>query len=294
MVKQRWLVLVLLAALALAGCTARGSSATTDGARAEAMAALKGYLEGRRDNDLSRAYRFLSDASKGLYTEQEFQSYYGQFPVFKWTRVGPVSLVAEDWARIVVYDIASANKQGEPQHLADFAYYVHRQDGRWGVAVINPVLGKLNTAADAQSMLTLSQPLLQANPYSSQIHKELYYAHLAAGDAEQAEAQLRKLYEVSSPSDLATLQVLWSQFFLVTERPDQSIKAAKTAIELAQAYPETYTGPWTSVVLTTQAKAQVMTGEIDAARLALVQAMALDGANLEARALLMELGQPRS
>ncbi len=288
--------LLIIATVLLAGCGARTRSqaASAEQAQTAAKSALLGYLEGRRAGDLARAYTYLSGPSQALYSQQEFVGYYGQFPRLEWQRVGKVTMVAEDWARIVVYDITSISREGQRNRLADFAYYVHRKDGRWGVAVLNPAMARLNEAEGPEGTLQAARPLLKANPYSSQVHRELYYAFLAGGDPAQAEAELNTLFQVSSPSDLAGLQVMWSQLHLVTDQPERAAKAADTAIKLALAYPETYGSPWRSSVLTTLAQAHLALGDEAAARSALQQAIQLNPENLDAGALLQGLSRPKT
>lgn len=278
------LSLLLAAVLILTGC---GRSGAGGGGRdgQQALAALMGYLDGRRANTLPAAYDHLSAESRQLFTREEFVQYYGEFPTLQWKRVGDVNLIAPDWARIVVYDIETA--QGV---LPDFAYHVHKVDGRWGVAVINPVLGRLGDLAP-EKQGAFRRKLLAADPYHFGLHRELLAIYLQEGEFEQAGAMLDRLYRLSTPSALAAIQVDRAKFFLAVDQPARALPFIEKALALSEAYPERYDPPWRSGVLVDKARALAFSGQMPEAAVTLEEAVQINPDNQEAQVMLHNIKQ---
>ena len=253
-----------------------------------------GYMEGRKHNDLPGAYQSLSKETKALYSKADFVQYYGQFTAMEWQRVGPVHLMGKEWARVVVYDLAIIRSDGTKVQLPDVAYYVHKADSQWGLALINPVLGRLDAVQTSQEAMETAQALMKVHPYNSNVHTQLYFAYMAAGDAARAQGELRVLYKIAAPSELASLQALKANFLLQNKQAAHAVKALGMALKLGQAYPETYSDAWRSTTLTTQAKAQLNLSQTEAARQALTQALEANPRNAEARSLLDGMAKPRT
>lgn len=295
--RPAWSMLLALALL-LAGCTAAPApvrqAQPTEADRAQVLAAVLGYMEHRRDDNLAGAYEFLSQATRQLYSRDEFVKYYSSFPRMEWQRVGAVTFVAGDWARVVVYDISILRKGGDRVVLADFPYYVHKQGGNWGVALINPRLPAFEATADLQQAVSLSQSLLKVHPYSMNVHTRLFDVYLSIGAVEKAHEQLKMLYRVSGPSDLAAWQTMRAEFFLQSQGATQAIKALQQSLKLAEKYPERYDARWRSQVWTTLARAYDRTGALPEVKPALVKALQEDPANAEARQLLESLEQTKT
>lgn len=291
-----WGLILLIPILVLTGCAriSRGTEDRAEQDRKASLAALMGYMERRRQNDLPGAYDFLSKEAKELYGRDEFVRYYEKFPVMQWGNVGPVRFLTTEWARIVVYDITVSYTDGRKGQLADFAYYIHKSGSHWGVAVVNPALSRYEGNRTSAGVLELARPILAVNPYASAVHGDLFAVHLAEGNAADAEHQLNMLYKVSSPSELARYQALKAELFLRTSRNDAAIDALRKAATLAEKYPETYSGAWRASVRTTEAKLQAAGGDLPAARNAVQQALLDDSTNAEAKRLLQELSAPKS
>lgn len=289
-----WSVL-LIGAILLTGCSrgASGAAGASTAAEKEAIVgAVVGYMQARKAIDLKGAYKHLSGPARKLYTEEEFVQYYSRFPAMEWKRVGPVTRVSPDWARVVVYDITVTFADGRREPLPDFPYYVQRADGKWGVALINPMLDKLETlSGDRYKQQELFEAMMKVNPYSTNLHSHMYYYAVELGDAERAAESLGTLYMISGPSDLANLQALWAHFYLNTGQSEQALKSAERAMKLSEAYPERYGAPWAAGVLTTKAHAHMALRQTAQARSALNDALLLEPDNLQARLLLQQVGR---
>jgi tetratricopeptide (TPR) repeat protein len=280
--------------LILVGCTSSGTREARRRAqdKEKALAALVGYMEGRKRNDLPGAYQYLSPESRKLYTQDEFVAYYKAFPVMQWTLKGDVNLISVDWARVVVYDIA-VTRDGATQTLADHPYYVQNVKGSWGVAVVNPVMDRMRKLPVDQQP-GFARVILKADPYNKTIHKSIFASTLAEGNIEEADKVLKKLYSFSSPSDLPELQLLKADIMLTAEQPIGALTALEKALELGPSYPEMYDAPWRSTTLTEVGRAQGMLGRLPESIKSLEEAMTLNPENAEATMLLENIRKLQS
>lgn len=278
------ILLGLMLVLVLMGC---GSSTTASNKEAgAAVAAVVGYMQGRQENNLPAAYKHLSKASQELYSQEDFVSYYSQFPVMNWQRIGAATMVTKGWIRVMVYDIKVIALDGSNMPLPDFAYYVQKTGGKWGVALLNPVVSTLDDANNTPQIFQFIESLLKVHPYSGSLFSRLYYAYVAAGEMEEAEEALWRYYQVSTPSELPGFQGMQGHFFLSTGRYDQAIAAYTSAMKIAPTYSEIYSDTWHSKMMTFQGHAYVEAGDLVNGRQVLEQAVAKDPNNEDAQELL--------
>jgi len=282
--KSSSILLGFLLVLMVAGCGS--STKATNKESQAASAAVVGYMQGRRDNNLPAAYKHLSKASQELYSQEEFISYYGQFPVMNWQRVGETTKVSKDWIRVMVYDIRVTSRDGSNMPLPDFAYYVQKSGGKWGIALINPILSKLDDASNTPQLFQFIDSLLKVHPYSGSLFSRLYYAYMSMGELQEAEEALGRYYQVSTPSELPGFQAMQGHFFLSTGYYGQAVEAYTSAMKIAPTYAEIYPDTWHSRMMTFQGHAYLEVGELILARQVLEQAVTKDPNNQDAQELL--------
>lgn len=291
--RSLWIPTLLIAAL-LFGCTGKlevlAAPDPADQEKAGALAAIMGYMEGRKAKDLKAAYRYLSQPAQELVSEADFLKHYGPNPAMEWKKVGPVTLVQKDWARVVVYDITVTREDGSKIGLPDFPYYLQKVGDRWGVALINPMLERLEQA-EGQKAADLGGALFKVNPYSSNLIRRLYYGAVTRGDPDAAQDALLNLYMASGPSDLADWQYLRADFFIHAGMTEDALIALNRSLRLAEAYPDRYGDLWRSDVLVSRAKAQISFGEVGQATNSIQEALRLNPGNEEAKLLVLELSK---
>lgn len=290
-------LLLVLVAVLLAGCSGKPETLPqppdpSEAEKEDALAAVMGYMESRKAKDLKLAYRYLSQPAQALVSEADFVRHYSPNPAMEWKKVGPVTLVEKDWARVVVYDITVTREDGSKIGLPDFPYYVQRVGDRWGVALINPMLEKLDQA-EGEKASELGGALLKVNPYSTNLLRRLYYGAAARGDADAAQDALLKLYMAGGPSDLADWQYLRADFWMKANMTEDALIALDRSLSLAEAYPDRYGDLWRSDVLVSKARAQIALDQLVQASDAVKEALRLNPENQEAQQLVLELARRR-
>jgi hypothetical protein len=295
-VRQRALASLLAAVLLiLPGCAKK--AATNPGADPSeqgAVAVLTAYLEARREGEIGKAYSYLTDAAKQAISETEMKRYYEGITQFTWGSLAAPKTVDEGWVRVIAYDI-SAVRDGQAVHEPEFPYYLNRENGRWALALINPLIGRLGQlhqqGASAQQIYDLTQLILKINPYSYRAYVELYFLLLEAGELQAAAVAIDQMYEMATPSDLPEVNGLRGEFLTeIAGEPMEGKQYLTLALQMADSYPQRYGPNWKAYTLLQLARSHKDLNEHDAAKQAAMQAYGLDPNNRLVKEFLAEYG----
>lgn len=257
--------------------------------------ALTAYLEARKAGDYGTAYKYLSQSARDSYDESEMKTYYESIIQFGWGRLGEPKAVQEDWVRIIVYDITATMSDNSTVVEPEYPYYLQQSDGKWGVALVNPLVGRIGTLhrenGTAQELYDLTLLILKVNPWSYRAHLEQYFLFMGAGDAEAAAAAIDKLYLLATPADLPEVNALRGEFMVeLGNQPAEGRDALKLALDMGATYPERYTNIWRAYTMLELARAYRSLTEHEAAKKTARDAYQLDPNNRLIKEFLAQYG----
>lgn len=295
MVGRRILGLFLLVALLTAVGCSQPTLAPVPSPEETAVDVLTAYLEARRSGAMAEAYAQLSDQARAALTQQEMAEYYQGVRSFTWGSLGEPKWMDPDWMRIIVFDIEAMMADGrlirEPEH----AYYLNRSGDRWGVALANPLIGRVGQLygqnATAQEIYDVIGQMLTINPWSYRAHVEMLFLFMNTGDAAAAAGAIQNLHQVALPADLPELHALHGEYeWELIGNPEEARRSFGLALEMAAVYPERYGDAWRSQYLTLLGQVHRALEEDAAAQEAALEAHRLDSTNESAKALLTFYG----